>query len=705
MTHDVWTAMDDRKMEFGGGAPVESETQYRHWKRCRDDNDVEWIILDKAGSRVNVLSAEVLTEMLNLLEEAADARPRGLVLRSGKPKGFTVGADVSEFKDMTSLAEVENKVRRAHAVADMLDKFPAVTAVVIHGLCLGGGLELSLCCDHRIALPDARLGFPEVKLGLHPGLGGTFRSVRLIDPADAMTMMLTGKNKTARQALKSGLVDAVVEERHVAAAVRAALSEKLKNKRRGLKGAAMNTGPMRRMAAKKMRTKTREKANPDHYPAPRALIDLWEAHGGNPKAMQKAEIASFSRLLIGDTAQNLVRLFFLRDKMKGMGDAVHPVHPVHSVHHVHHVHIIGAGAMGGDIAAWCAYKGFQTTLFDVDLDALGRAVARAASLFDKKCDTGAEARDALDRLIPDPAGDGVPRADLVIEAVPENHDLKIKIYGETEPRMKDGAILATNTSGIRLETLREHLRRPERFVGLHFFNPVAKMHLVEVVDHDRASDGTLAVARSFVVAIDRLPAPVRSAPGFLVNRALMPYLLEALLMMDEGIAPETIDRAAEDFGMPMGPITLADKVGLDICVDVAGVLRNSLDEPVPGIPDWVARKVEDGHLGEKSEKGLYDYEDGKPKKNPEAPDPDPETADRLLLPMVNACVRLLREGVTDDEEIVDGAMVFGTGFAPFRGGPIRYAQKRGIADIRETLSRLADRHGDRFRPDEGWDRL
>jgi 3-hydroxyacyl-CoA dehydrogenase/enoyl-CoA hydratase/3-hydroxybutyryl-CoA epimerase len=657
---------------------------------------VEWLILDMAGSRVNVLSAEVLTELLHLLEAVSDARPRGLVIRSGKEKGFTVGADVSEFKDMTDVAEVEAKVRRAHAVADLLDKFPATTAAVIHGMCLGGGLELSLCCDHRIALPDARMGFPEVKLGLHPGLGGTFRSVRLIDPADAMTMMLTGRNKTAKKALKSGLVDAVVEERHVAAAVKVALSDEFKNKRRGMKGAAMNTGPMRRMAANKMRTKTEEKARRDHYPAPYALIGLWEEHGGDPKAMQKAEITSFSRLLVGDTAQNLVRLFFLRNKMKDLGDADHSVR---------HVHVIGAGAMGGDIAAWCAYQGFQTTLFDVDLTALGGAVARAAALFGKKCHSDAGARDALDRLIPDPAGDGVPRADLVIEAVPENHDLKVKIYGETEPRMKEGAILATNTSSIRLETLRESVQRPDRFVGLHFFNPVAKMHLVEVVDHDGAAEAALAAARSFVVDIDRLPAPVRSAPGFLVNRALMPYLLEALLMMDEGIAPDTIDRAAEDFGMPMGPITLADKVGLDICVDVAGVLRESLDEPVPDIPDWVNQKVEAGQLGEKSAKGLYDYEEGKPKKHPDAPDPDPEMADRLILPMVNTCVRLLREGVTDDEEIVDGAMVFGTGFAPFRGGPVHYARKRGIADIRETLSRLADHHGDRFRPDEGWDRI
>ncbi len=694
MTRNVWTAIQADRLELGGD-PVETGRTWRHWTLRRDAEGMAWLILDMADSRVNVLSAEVLTELADALEAAADLRPPGLVLRSGKDKGFTLGADVSEFKDMSDVAEVENKVRRAHAVADLLDKFPAPSVAVIHGMCLGGGLELSLCCDYRIARPDAKMGFPEVMLGLHPGMGGTFRSLRLMEPTDAMKMMLTGKNKPARKAKKSGLVDAVVEERHVAAAVRAALAGELKRERPGMKATAFKAGPVRRMAAGKMRSKTEEKARPDHYPAPFALIDLWEEHGGNLAAMQDAEITSFSRLLVGESAQNLVRLFFLRNKMKKAGNADHGVR---------HVHVIGAGAMGGDIAAWCAYKGFRTTLFDVELNALGGAVARAAALFEKKSDGPAEVRDTMDRLIPDPSGVGAAAADLVIEAVPENSQLKAEIYADVEPRMKPDAILATNTSSIRLEKLRESLRRPERFVGLHFFNPVAKMHLVEVVDHDGAAEDALAKARAFVVGIDRLPASVRSAPGFLVNRALMPYLLEALLMMDEGIAPETIDRAAEDFGMPMGPITLADKVGLDICVDVAAVLRDNLDEPVPDIPDWVTKKVEAGHLGEKSGKGLYEYDDdGKPKKDSDAPDPGPEMSDRLILPMINTCARLLREGVTDDAEILDGSMVFGTGFAPFRGGPIHHARSRGIDEIRKALSALAEKHGDRFRPDDGWD--
>lgn len=696
MTRNVWTAIQADRRELGGER-VETDRNWRHWTLRRDAEGVAWLILDMADSRVNVLSAEVLTELADALEAAADLRPPGLVLRSGKEKGFTLGADVSEFKDMSDVGEVEDKVRRAHAVADLLDKFPAPTVAVIHGMCLGGGLELSLCCDYRIALPDAKMGFPEVMLGLHPGMGGTFRSLRLMEPTDAMKMMLTGKNKTARKAKQSGLVDAVVEERHVAAAVRAALAGELKGERAGMKAAAFKAGPVRRMAAGQMRAKTGEKARPDHYPAPFALIDLWEEHGGNLAAMQGPEIESFSRLLVGESAQNLVRLFFLRNKMKKAGD---------SDHGIRHLHVIGAGAMGGDIAAWCAYKGFRTTLFDVELKALGKAVARAAALFEKKSDGPAEVREHLDRLIPDPSGVGAAAADLVIEAVPENPDLKSKIYADVEPRMKPEAILATNTSSIRLETLRDSLQRPDRFVGLHFFNPVAKMQLVEVVDHDGAAEDALARARAFVAGIDRLPAPVRSAPGFLVNRALMPYLLEALLMMDEGIAPETIDRAAEDFGMPMGPITLADKVGLDICVDVAGVLRDNLDEPVPDIPDWVTKKLDDGHLGEKSGKGLYDYnDDGEPKKDSDAPDPETEMSDRLILPMINTCVRLLREGVTDDAEILDGSMVFGTGFAPFRGGPIHYARSRGIEEIQKALSALAEKHGERFRPDAGWDLL
>jgi 3-hydroxyacyl-CoA dehydrogenase/enoyl-CoA hydratase/3-hydroxybutyryl-CoA epimerase len=297
----------------------------------------------------------------------------------------------------------------------------------------------------------------------------------------------------------------------------------------------------------------------------------------------------------------------------------------------------------------------------------------------------------------------VRSADLVIEAVPETLDLKRRVYAATEPRLKPDAILATNTSSIPLEELRTGLQRPERLIGVHFFNPVSRMQLVEVVSHDQASQDVLAKARAFLGAIDRLPAPVKSAPGFLVNRALMPYLAEAMLMMDEGIKRETIDAAALDFGMPMGPIELADQVGLDICVHVADVLRKSLPRPMPDVPQWLRLKVEKGELGRKTGKGFYDWKDGEAVKDKNAPKPTDVMTDRLILPMLDVCVTCLREGVVADEDTVDGAMIFATGFAPFRGGPMHYARARG--DVRQTLERLAQLYGERFRPDPGWDRL
>ncbi|WP_246804334.1 3-hydroxyacyl-CoA dehydrogenase [Mesorhizobium mediterraneum] len=361
--------------------------------------------------------------------------------------------------------------------------------------------------------------------------------------------------------------------------------------------------------------------------------------------------------------------------------------------------------MGRDIVAWCAARGFTVTLADLDKKALAGAVGRASKFYDDKLHSGIERRDALDRLIPDFLSGGISRADIVIEAIAEDADVKKKVFAQIAPRMKEGALLATNTSSIPLETLREGLPSPERLVGVHFFNPVTKMELVEIVSHDQASEETLARARAFCGDINRLPAPVRSSPGFLVNRALTPYLAEAFLLLDEGVAKGTIDRAARDFGMPMGPIELADQVGLDIGLHVADSLKALFPAEVPDIPGWLREKVENGELGKKSGKGLYDYDDkGKPRKK-DAPEPEPDTADRLILPMLNICVRLLREGVVADANTLDAAMIFATGFAPFRGGPIHYARERGLDDVVEALQRLEQRHGPRFKPDEGWNSL
>jgi 3-hydroxyacyl-CoA dehydrogenase/enoyl-CoA hydratase/3-hydroxybutyryl-CoA epimerase len=556
---------------------------------------------------------------------------------------------------------------------------------------------VALACQSRIAIDGARFGFPEVMLGLHPGLGGTARLTQLINPTQAMTLMLTGKTIDARRAKSLGVVDAVAQERHVRNAVKDAVFGRLKRARPGPLNAILNFAPVRNVLAARMRAEARNAAPQENYPAPYALIDLWEKHGGDKVEMLAAEKSSFADLMATPTAQNLIRVFFLREQMKKLaGDG----------NTISHVHVIGAGAMGGDIAAWCAHQALRVTLADMKPEPIAGAMKRAADLFGKIMHKRTDIRDALDRLIPDLDGEGVRNADLIIEAVPENLELKQKVYAALEPKMKPGAILATNTSSIPLQDLRTTLAKPERLVGLHFFNPVSRLQLVEVVSHDGSDPETLKQALAFVGAIDRLPLPVKSSPGFLVNRALTPYMLEAMVMLDERIDKLTIDAAAEKFGMPMGPIELADQVGLDICLAVGDMLRSKFGASLPPTPAWLRDKVAKGELGRKSGKGFYIWKDGKADKtsgSASTAQPTPEMIDRLVLPMSNVCVACLREGIVDNADVVDGAMIFGTGYAPFRGGPLNYARTRGPENVVSTLRELEQKFGGRFGPDSGWE--
>lgn len=695
MSGPILDILQSREREFGPfNQPAATGGDWRHWRLARDDRQVAWLLLDRQGGEVNLLGEAVLTELGEILAQLEAQPPTGLVLRSAKASGFCVGADVHEFVDADSPEAVLERLEAAHAVADRLAALACPKVAVIHGTCLGGGLELALCCDHRLVLPDASLGLPEILLGLHPGLGGTARLTHLIDPVEAMTLMLTGKTVDAHRAKKLGLADAVVEERHLAAAVAAALAGRIERQGAGIKDRLLTTAPARRLEARQMRAKSAAKAPPEHYPAPGALIELWEEHGGDPEAMRRAERGSFARLLATPTAQNLVRVFFLRDQLKKeAGSDPCPVA---------HVHVIGAGAMGGDIAGWCALKGLRVSLQDTQAPMIAKAVKRAADLCRDRHLDAAGTRDVLDRLIPDPRGQGVARADLVIEAVPEKLELKHQVYREVEPQLRPGALLASNTSSIPLEELASALEEPARFVGLHFFNPVAKMQLVEVVVQKAAAAAHLATARAFVGRIGRLPVTVASSPGFLVNRVLTPYLLEAMLVVAEGVPAETVDRAAEAFGMPMGPVELADRVGLDICLDVADMLRERLPGVLPPVPDALRQQVQDGQLGMKSGQGIYPWKDGRPVKQEDVAEPAADLADRLILPMLNTAVACLREEVVGDAGLLDGAMIFGTGFAPFRGGPLHYARQRGEEAICQALADLADQHGERFAPDPGW---
>ena len=693
MATDVIDLLEERRLTTGPAEQPGDGRGLRHWRRSRDQEGIEWLLLDQQGTNTNTLDEQVLSELETVLKELESDRPKGIVVRSAKANGFVAGADIGEFRGLRDRAVVEDRVRRGHAVLDRLERVPTPTIALIHGFCLGGGLELALACRHRIARDDAELGFPEVRLGLHPGLGGVERLTRLIGPVKAMPMMLTGRPIPAGKAKALGLVDVVTPERHFANAVRAAVRGEIERKGAGMAAAAMNSAPARYGLALQMRRKTEQKVRPEHYPAPFALIELWQKHGGSREELREAATRSFAELLTGDVAQNLIRVFFLRERLKKLGrdgDA-----------EFRHVHVIGAGTMGGDIGAWCALQGLTVTLQDQKAELIGPATKRACTLFDDTTRSGAKAR-ARDRLIPDVKGHGVGRANIVIEAVPEKLELKREIYADVEPRLRPDAILATNTSSILLERLREGLHDPSRFVGMHFFNPATKLPLVELVRHDGASEATIARALAFITRIDRLPAPVRSAPGFLVNRALVPYLLEALRLLDEGVPAETIDAAAEEFGMPMGPVELADQVGLDIGLHVAEVLRQDLDQPLPDIPRWFRDRVEEGQLGKKTGQGLYAYKDGKPQKKKLETEPDEALRDRLILPLVNACVSCRQQGIVDDDDIADAAMVFGTGFAPFQGGPLHYARTRGAAAIVAALERLEGKHGPRFRPDPGW---
>ncbi|WP_292292933.1 3-hydroxyacyl-CoA dehydrogenase NAD-binding domain-containing protein [Marivita sp.] len=685
MTGPVLEHLGEMKMELGPA----HETAHP-WRRGEADGIV-WLALDCEGTGTNTVSEAVIAALETELEALEQDTPRALVIRSAKENGFAAGADIDSFADLSDAGAAE-LLRRGHAVLDRLTALGCPTVAVVHGAALGAGFELALACDWRIAVDGASFGFPEVNLGLHPGLGGTFRLTGLIDPLEAMTLMLTGKTAHTGKAKSLGIADVVTEERHVRAAIDAIIDGKVDRDGPGLKARAFQVDQARRLAAQRMHRETEKKAPQEHYPAPHALIDIWEEHGDDPDKMQSAEIESFAHLLGTDTSRNLRRVFFLRQGLKENAKGKDGIH---------YVHVIGAGEMGAEIAAWAAIRGKRVTLGDVDLKPLGKAVKAASALCKDTHLSAVETRDVLDRLMPDPNGYGLKNADLVIEAAPEDPDLKEKIYADAGERMKKGAILASNTSSLRLADLAKGAPDPSCFAGLHFFNPVSKMQLVEVVRHDSTDPDVAERLSAFCGTLDRLPVPVSDYPGFLVNRALTPYLMEAMVLIDEGVSQEVIDTAAMRFGMPMGPVALADQVGLDICLHVAESLKGALDKPMPEISPRLRGKVEAGQTGKKAGQGFYDWSKGTPRPDSEDSGPG-DLTDRLILPMLDACMECLRKNVARNADEVDGAMIFATGFAPFRGGPMHYAEARGHDDIRTALQALADRHGDRFAPDPGW---
>ncbi len=668
----------------------------KHWKLEVDSANLAWLWFDRAGTATNTFSTEVLEELGRIADHLAAMPPKGLAILSAKDNGFAAGADIDEFTTISSAEQAIAFTTLGNVVFDKIAALPFPTLAMIHGFCMGGGTELALACRYRIADdgPKTRMALPEVLIGIVPGWGGARRMPPLIGAANALDLMLTGRGVDGRRAKKLGLVDAATPQRHFANAVRMFLASPPPPHKPPLAAAMTDWPGVRSLVASMSRKKVAEKARQDHYPAPYAIIDLWKDFGGDVRNVPVGHPASMASLFAHPTTRNLIRLFKLQDRMKALGKSDVPP--------VRHLHVIGAGAMGGDIAAWAALKGITVTLQDLAPERISPAIQRAHALYKKRLKQPHLVQAAFDRLVPDVQGHGVAKADLVIEAIVENAEVKRKLFAGIEPRMKAEAILATNTSSIPLQELSGVLARPERLVGLHFFNPVAMMMLVEIVEGPQTSPGVMQAGQAFARQIDKLPLPCKSAPGFLVNRVLSPYLMEAMLMLDEGVPGETIDAAAKDFGMPMGPIELADMVGLDICWAVG----QELAKPGTPIPKRLQSNIEAKNLGKKTGKGFYTWVKGKPQKASGSGSVDLKPiADRLVLPALNEAVACLREKIVTDADLCDAGVIFGTGFAPHRGGPISAIKERGKESWLRTMAELRAKNGERFVPDTGWDAL
>ncbi len=670
-----------------------AKKKYKNWKVEHDKDGIAWLHLDVPKSSANILNEQVIIELDSIVNELIKKIPTGVVILSDKESGFIAGADINEFTTFESEEAALINIQRAHTIFNNIENLNCPTVALIHGFCLGGGMELALACRYRIAEENASLGLPEVKLGIHPGFGGTVRSIERMGSFAALDFILTGRTLKARQAKKTRLINYAVPKRHLMTAAKQTILKPPKISSLPWWEKIVNHPLIRPFVAKILIKKVSARAARAHYPAPYAIIDLWLNHLNDRTRMLEEEAKSIARLLVGKTAQNLIRIFKLTDQLKGLVKDK-------SVS-INHIHVIGGGVMGGDIAIWCALQGYDVTLQDQRHETLAAVIQRAAKLYKRLLKQKYRINAALDRLTPDLKGNGLVKADVVIEAIFEDAEVKRNLFKNIEPKLKKTAIIATNTSSIPLEQLTESLKKPDRLVGLHFFNPVSKMPLVEIVVGEKTSKKTQQIAISLTKKIKKLPLPVTSTPGFLVNRILMPYLTEAVTLFEEGVPITVIDKIALDYGMPMGPIELADTVGLDICLHVAENLAESMPITVPEhLRDLVNKKM----LGKKTGKGFYTFKKGKlvkpASKNNYTPPTD--VKERLILIMINEAMACLRENVAGSKDLIDAGIIFGTGFAPFHGGPLQYVKDRGQEQVVIALEHLEKIHGSRFKPDDGW---
>lgn len=640
----------------------------KNWQLSVDSDHIVWLYFDKPNSSTNTLDQQSLSELEVVIESLiGKTEYKGLVIAS-KKKGFIAGADINMFLSLRQQQASFQFLRDVQMIYEKLENLTIPTVALIKGHCMGGGLELALACRYRIVCESEKkeIGFPEVMLGIFPGWGGTVRSTRLIGLAKSLPLILQGSLLRPDQLKHLGLIDSVQPERQLEAAARAYILGQASSRRR--KYHFSNLSFVKNIIAYQARKQLKQKnVLQEHYPAPYAAIEYLARTRINSSQAFIEEAEAVSRLTGSRTTENLVRLFFLRDRLKKLSKT--------EAADLKHVHVVGAGTMGADIAAWCASQGLTVTLQDKEPQLIAKAIQRIYTGLKAQVKCPRTLRDIMDRLVPDQEGRGVGRADIIIEAIIEDLHVKQVLFAQLETKAKPGTILATNTSSIPLEDIALALKSPERLIGLHFFNPVAKMQLVEVISHVANDEAIKQQALHFVGQLSKLPVPMKSGPGFLVNRILMPYLMEAFRLYEEGVSPVAIDKLAVDFGMPMGPVTLADMVGLDVCLHIIEMVGQQLGLKAPELlKDMVAANK----LGVKTGQGFYRYKNGKVKKprTPSRIEDQSTLTDRLIAPMVKEAMQCLADGIVTDADLVDAAMVFGAGFAPFRGGPLQYDTSR-----------------------------
>jgi len=685
-----------------------------------DKGEIALLEWDYVGESANKLSTDIMLRFREVIKELKASSYKAVVMVSRKKKIFIAGADIDEIKSLKSGEEFTEAVRRGQEIFNELEDLPIPTIAAIHGACVGGGCEMVLACDYRICSDDksTKIGLPETKLGIIPGFGGCVRLPRVVGLQAALDIILAGKAVNSRKAKKIGLVDdvfhpAVLEDQafKLANKVMGKGKRKKKYKPKKMMDKFLESGLGRGVIFSKAKETLMKKTH-GHYPATlEALKAIKNSYGKGRTPALKAEMDGFVKVAGGEVSQNLIRLFFMMEgvkKRKGVDSDVKPKP-------VTHMAVLGAGTMGGGIAYVAADKGIYCKMKDITQDAIDRGFKAAYKIWNKKLKRRRMTKyDLVEKKSHVTGGldyAGFGQMDVVVEAIVEDMGVKKKVIADCAKHLSDDCVFATNTSSLSVNEMAEAYPKPENFVGMHFFNPVDKMPLVEIIRGDKTGDEATARVYDLSKTMGKIPVVVKDAPGFLVNRLLVPYMIEAAFFLQEGCDIKKVDQLfVKKFGMPMGPFLLMDEVGIDVCIKVSKIFKESLGGRIE-LPDVMAKLAESGRLGKKNGKGFYKYEKGRSQGvdtsiysalglgSPKSPLSDEELIGRAMYSMVDeAALVLIQEKVVGSAEDLDLAMIMGTGFPPFRGGLLRWADKVGVETIVDSLEVYASQFGQRFKP-------